>query len=142
MRARSLLGLAALFALGCGSGKRAPVSGTVTLNGAPLAGATVTFQPIAPKGSIQAGDSSLGKTDESGKFTLRTTKGRNGALVGKHRVSISLLNPQVGDSDARPPRGGWPLADKVPPQYNAKSDLTFDVPPGGTDKADFPLKSP
>ena len=38
-----------------------------------------------------------------------------------------------------PPRGGWPQAEKVPSRYNSDSEETFDVPPGGTDKADFPL---
>jgi hypothetical protein len=142
MRARSLLGLVAVLALGCGSKKLAPVSGTVTLNGKPLVGATVTFDPIAEKGSIEAGHASMGKTDEEGRFTLQTTKGENGARIGKHRVSISVMNQQAGDTDERPPRGGWPVTDQVPAEYNTESKLTFEVPPGGTDSADFPLKSP
>ena len=35
---------------GCGSGKYAPVSGTVTLNGKALSGVMVTFQPLAVTG--------------------------------------------------------------------------------------------
>ena len=31
------------------------------------------------------------------------------------------------------------VTDLIPAKYNTKSDLTFDVPSGGTDKADFPL---
>jgi hypothetical protein len=142
MRARSLLGLAVVLALGCGSKKVAPVSGTVTLDGKPLVGASVTFQPIADEGSVVAGHASMGKTDASGKFTLeQTTTKKNGAIVGKHRVSISLLTQEVGDHDARPPRGGWPVTDQVPEKYNMKTELTFEVPSGGTDKADFPLTS-
>jgi hypothetical protein len=143
MQARSLLGLAIVLALGCGCSKRlAPVSGKVTLNGKALAGATVTFLPVAEEGAIEAGNSSLGKTDTEGRFTLQTTRGENGARVGKHRVSISLLAPQVGEDDSRPPRGGWPLGNKVPARYNADTTLTIDVLPAGTDKADFPLTAP
>jgi hypothetical protein len=142
MRARSLLGLAAFLALGCGSKDLVPVSGTVTLNGKPLVGATVTFLSVADEGSAYAGTSSLGKTDKDGHYSLQTTKGAKGARVGKYRVSISLLKEQVGDRDERRPRGGWKLADEVPTLYNEKTTLTFDVPDGGTDQADFPLTSP
>jgi hypothetical protein len=142
MRARFGLGLALVLALGCGSGGNyAKVSGTVTLDGQPLPGATVSFQPIARSGSIEAGPGSVGKTNEKGEYTLTGDKGQAGALVGKHRVNITCLQQQAGDGDARPPRGGWPLADKVPARYNTNSEETFDVPAGGTDKADFRLTS-
>ncbi|HEX5272747.1 MAG TPA: hypothetical protein VFW33_19755 [Gemmataceae bacterium] len=142
MRARLVLGLALGLALGCGSGQKfAPVSGKVTLDGQPLAGATVSLQPIAPEGSAEAGPGSAGKTNEKGEYTLTGDKGQKGALVGKHRVVITCLRQQAGDGDARPPRGGWPLADKVPARYNSSSHETFEVPAGGTDKADFNLSS-
>jgi hypothetical protein len=141
MRARLVLGLPLVLALGCGGAKLAPVSGKVTLDGQPLAGATVSFQPIAPQGSTEAGPGSSAKTDDKGEYKLTTDKGVDGAVVGKHRVIITCLQQQVGDSDARPPRGGWPLADKVPSRYNADSKETFEVPRGGTDKADFNLTS-
>jgi hypothetical protein len=114
----------------------------VTLNGKPLANALVVFQPIAPEKSLEAGPGSTGKTDANGAFTLTATTGENGAVVGKHRVTINATEPQVGEADTRPPRGGWPMKDKVPRRYNDESNETFDVPPGGTDKADFPLTSP
>jgi hypothetical protein len=141
MRARLLLGLALLTALGCGGKSFAPVSGTVTLDGQPLAGATVSFQPIAPEGSAEAGPGSNGKTNDKGEFTLAGDKGQKGALVGRHRVIITCLQQQVGESDARPPRGGWPLGDKVPPRYNSESQETFEVPSGGTTQAEFKLSS-
>src|SRR5262245_53888484 len=138
---RWVFGLAVVSVLGCAPAKYAPVSGKVTLNGKPLANATVSFQPIATKGTMEAGVGSLGKTDAEGKFTLKLPTGENGAVVGKHRVSISVLNPQIGEADQRPPRGGWPLADKLPSRYNSETKLTFDVPAGGTEKADFDLTS-
>jgi hypothetical protein len=141
---RLLVGVAVVsMMIGCGGSERfAPVSGKVTLNGNPLAHATVSFQPFAKTGSIEAGEGSTGKTNEKGEFTLSSSTGKRGALLGKHGVSISALDPQIGEHDTRPPRGGWPRADKVPSRYNAKTELTFDVPSGGTNKADFDLTSP
>jgi hypothetical protein len=141
MRARLVLGLPLVLALGCGGAKFAPVSGKVTLDGQPLAGATVSFQPIAPPNSTEAGPGSVGKTNDKGEYKLTADKGQDGAVVGKHRVVITCLQQQAGDSDTRPPRGGWPQADKVPPRYNSNSNETFEVPRGGTDKADFNLSS-
>ena len=140
MRARLLLGFALVLGLGCGSGKFAPVSGTVTMNGKPLAGALVIFSPIAKEGSIDAGPGSSGKTNDKGEYTLTSDTGRTGALVGEHRVSVSLMNPGTGESDDR--RRPGQLVNQVPVRYNGKTELTYEVPAGGTDKADFALKSP
>jgi hypothetical protein len=142
MRARLLFGAALLLAFGCGSGgKFAPVSGRVTLDGQPLAGAVVSFQPIAPEGQSEAAPGSSGKTNERGEYTLKGVNGKDGAWVGKHTVRITLVQEQVGSSDERPPRGGWPQKDKVPSRYNNESKETFEVPAGGTGKADFALTS-
>jgi hypothetical protein len=111
------------------------------MDGKPLVGATVSFYPQTSPGAEPL-DASTGKTDENGKYSLETTKEQTGAYVGKHRVSITLLSAEVGDSDARRSRRGPPIRDMVPPRYNDKSELTFDVPPGGTTQADFPLQSP
>jgi hypothetical protein len=143
MPARLILGCAIVSLLGCSdSNKLVPVSGKVTLNGKTLPNATVMFQPMGEPGSIVAGEGSAGKTNQQGEFILKSSTGKNGALVGKHRVSISALDPKIGKHDTRPPRGGWPRADKVPSRYNAKSELTSDVGPGGTNTADFDLTSP
>ena len=143
MRARCTLALAAVLVFGCGSGKYAPVSGKITLNGKPLAGAIVSFQPIAKEGSIEAGIGSAGTTDENGAYSLKVATGENGACVGKHRVMISQHAIDDTEDDARPKGGGPRQVDKIPSRYrDAKTELTFDVPSGGTDKADFDLKAP
>ncbi len=140
MRARLALALALVLALGCGGKKFVPVSGKVTLNGQPLAGATVSFQPMASEGSAEAAPGSVGKTDANGEYALTASTGQSGAAVGKHRVMISLLGPQVGEDDARH-RHGPALADKVPARYNKNSKEVVEVPPGGT-KKDFALTAP
>jgi hypothetical protein len=147
MRAHWLIGFAALLTLGCGSKsqKYAPVSGKVTINGAPLGGATVTFSPIAAEGTVYAGFSAVATTNDKGAYTLNTTaangKQIDGVLVGKHRVSIVKLDPSIGDNDERHP-GRKFLGDHVPRRYNTDSKEVFEVTPDGTDKADFKLTSP
>jgi len=143
MRSRLLIGCALLLAFGCKDPKArfAPVSGKVTLDGKPLANAIVSFQPMAKAGEVEAGVGSSGKTDANGEFTLMAANGQKGAVVGKHRVIITLMEEQVGTGDERPPRGGWPQKDKVPNRYNSESKETFDVPAGGTTSANFLLTS-
>jgi hypothetical protein len=129
----------ALLAAGCGgSGPNvAPVTGRITLDGKPLANATVNFQPIASGNNINPGSGSYGKTDADGRYTLRLVdRDREGAVVGNHRVEISALSrPQNVDNDREraPPN-------LVPPQYNRNTTLTFEVRPG-ENVADWPLKS-
>ncbi len=61
----------ALASTGCGGGGPAPVQtdmvkGVVTLDGSPVAGATVTFVPVQDG----VGASATGKTDEQGNYVL------------------------------------------------------------------------
>jgi hypothetical protein len=145
MKAHWLFVIVCASALGCGgsdAAKIVPVSGVVTLNGKPLAGATVAFSPVAKEGDVNAGDGSVGKTNADGEYTLTTSRSAPGAQVGKHRVRISVLSQQSGGSDERPPRGGWPLKDKIPGRYNDDTKLIFEVTPNGPNNADFALTSP
>jgi hypothetical protein len=143
MRVQLLLGFGVVLAAGCGSQKVVPVSGRVTMNGTPLAGATVSFQPIARAGSVEAGIGSTGKTDANGEFSLRTATGEQGAWVGEHRVVITLQTTvKAAEDDGRPRRGGPPQIETIPARYNTRTDLKFEVRPGATSAADFALKSP
>jgi len=128
----------ALLALGCGqTGKLAPVSGVVTLDGKPLANALVSFQPVASQGTTTAGFGSYGTTDATGKYALRTSDAdAPGAVVGSHRVEINLKV----ESDDRDPRTR-PPAKTLPAKYNRNTELQFKVEPGGTSAANFDLKS-
>jgi len=76
----------AVFAAGCNDGKPKSyrVEGTVTLNGTPVEGAAVAFVPDDSTGS-----SAGGKTDASGKYTLMTSFGTEGAAAGTYSVVIS-----------------------------------------------------
>jgi hypothetical protein len=123
---------------GCGGPKyqTAPVSGRVTLDGRPLASAHVSFQPIAP-GKPDPGPGSFGRTDANGNFRLETIGvHKDGAVVGQHIVRISPYQPDQGlkDDDVRP-------RDTTLPAQADDGSLRFEVPPGGTDRADFAITS-
>jgi hypothetical protein len=137
-----MLGLALVLTVGCGGPRIAPVSGKVTLNGNPLPNALVSFNPIPKEGSSEAGPGSIGSTNANGEFTLKLTPERKGALVGRHRVAITAMNPGAGESDTRRPAGPRPLVNTIPGRYNEKTELTFEVLSGGSDQANFDLKSP
>jgi hypothetical protein len=133
-----LIAIGVLGVVGCGSGsdKVVPVSGTITLDGQPLAGANITFQPT---GAGSAGPGSGAVTDAAGKYVLKTAEKapRPGAVVGKHTVRIAGAQDQrAPDDDTQRP----PAKDPVPAHYRDGS-LTFEVPAAGSDKADFALQS-
>ena len=131
--------LMGLVGAGCGGGAKAvPVSGVVTLDGKPLANAHVAFQPEATKGNQNPGVGSYGTTDASGKYTLQTfDNDKPGAVVGTHRVEISIKRAETDDRD---PKTRPPLKD-LPVKYNRNTELQFKVEPSGSTSANFDLKS-
>src|SRR5262245_62274910 len=135
-------------AAGCGGPKYVKVSGVVTLDGKPYKNAVVSFQPIGTADNPNPGRGSTGLTDENGRFTLVTDDGHKGAVVGTHRVRIqtkrddppAYFDPATGSADDPAPRGKKPAVDPIPLEwYSDRSTKEFDVPAGGTDKADFPI---
>jgi hypothetical protein len=62
--------------------------------------------------------------------------GDRGAVVGKHRVKIYSYS---AESDKASKDKSAPRQEQVPARYNYRSDVTFDVPAQGTDKADFSI---
>lgn len=115
---------------GCGgpTGKTPPlgqVTGTVTMDGAPLAETRIEFEPKAMAAS------SHGVTDASGKYTLYYTQGVKGAAIGSHVVRIE--GSPMPDASGKMPA-------QVPAKYNAKSTLTAEVT-AGENSLDFALTS-
>ena len=89
--------LVASVVVGCGdsgSVKLVPVTGSVTFQNAPVAGANITFVP-------ESGPVATGVTDDQGKFHL-VTGTRKGAVVGTSKVSISLGSgsDMLGDNES------------------------------------------
>ncbi|NOX53834.1 MAG: carboxypeptidase regulatory-like domain-containing protein [Planctomycetes bacterium] len=98
--------------------KTVPVSGTVTMDGKPLANAMVRFIPEA------GGRPSFGITDAQGRYELSYTESQKGAILGKHRVEITTYG--VGAEEDEEYGGASPGATKetVPAKYNVNSELT------------------
>lgn len=95
-----LLSPALVLAAGCGGGiaKAVKVKGNVTLDGKPLAGATVSFIPRDKSG----GRAASGRTDTSGDFQLTTFRTDDGAVPGEYKV-IVVLGEEAKDVPAGNP---------------------------------------
>src|SRR5690606_25064886 len=101
-----------------------------TLDGKPLDGASVKFQP---QGS---GAMSYGTTDAEGRYSLKTIKNDRGAMVATHTVSIFKTSGSVDLSSDEAQPGVKQL---IPERYNYKSELVYEVKPGDRKSADFEL---
>lgn len=140
-----------------GRSKVFPVTGKVTLSGSPVAGATVTF---SPKGNQPV---ALGRTDDSGTYSLTTYDAKDGAAEGDYTVIITKSSPAESDSTTegstphnangsvlmkshKAARGGKKKADDsgslLPAKYGDrnKTDLAGTVKAEGENNFDFDLK--
>lgn len=121
----SLGSLLWMIAAGCGEAgiPLASVEGTIRLDGQPVKGLFVEFQPTD-------GSPSIGETDEHGFYRLRFSRERWGAEIAEHTVRI------MADEDG----GGRGGKDRLPARYNSKSELKRDVVEG-TNVLNFDLES-
>jgi hypothetical protein len=82
----ALLILGALAGCGDGRPQRVPVSGQVLIDGKPLTHGYVQFAP----GDTRA---STGALDANGRFTLTCYELGDGAVTGKHKVTVMAQEP-------------------------------------------------
>jgi hypothetical protein len=136
-----------LFLAGCTKGdpnavKTVSVSGTITVGGQPMEGVEVRFVTEKFEG--------YGKTDSQGRYDLVA-----GAQPGQNKVFFSKmsggssslkLNPDAGIDEeqirASQATGGAGLdvaRELIPEDFSSreKTQVTFNVPEGGTTSADF-----
>jgi hypothetical protein len=107
------------------------VSGTVTLDGRPLAGAKVNFEGEDKR-------QALGVTDSAGKYELMYDSRTPGATPGSKTVRITTVDTDIeGDGVAE---GVVARQEPVPARYNINSELNADVSPA-LRTFDFALKS-
>jgi len=104
---------------GCREMKVAPVSGVVTLDGKPLAKASVTYLPEA------GGRPSYGVTDENGRYRLAYSMSQEGAEVGKCSVKITT-GIESGDYGSRRAK------EQVPARYSKEPPLVDVLPRSNT----------
>jgi hypothetical protein len=114
-----IVAAAALVAVcGCGRSQNLPdlglVTGTVTLDGAPVPNVLVMFEP-------KDAALSTGTTNASGEYELWYTKVK-GAAIGKHVVRIEKVE------DPEQAGRGKPVT--IPDRYNTNSTLTAEVKAG------------
>lgn len=124
------------------------VSGTIMLDGIPLAGAVVTFE------NPETEQFSYGRSDGDGRYTLQLDSDQGGVTPGKKIVRISTTRKILGltdfedgesaedgeaqaDGDQAAPEKSKEL---VPDKYYRKSELTVDVSSSNT-TFDFDLTS-
>jgi len=114
--------------MGCGGDgpELGTVKGKVTLDGEPLEGADLEFQP-------KEGSPSYGTTDDNGRYDLMYTRDKRGAMLGEHTVKITTSTTDVDErgNEIRVPQ-------RVPPEYS-QVGVTKEVKPG-TNKFNFELK--
>jgi hypothetical protein len=131
--------LASSLVCGCGRSVRlGEVEGTVRLDGQPLGQVLIVFIP-----EDRNQPQSMGITDAEGRFKLRCSNARFGAVVGEHRVTLvdAAIAPGGRSRDDEPTEGPAPPASRVPDVYSradktplrqtvaaGTQSVTFDIP--------------
>lgn len=135
-RVCSLVAMSAL--VGCGGGDTEgvtvyPTSGTVTMFGKPLSGATVSFAPQGDQPTAYA------TTDAEGKYQLTTYEFGDGAAEGTYKVVISKATAAAAESGGG--GGGEGAHDDVVIESHAGGNVTTSevVPAQYTTSRDTPL---
>lgn len=154
------------LAIGCAGGAEGEaakvptfkVTGKVTMQGAPIADAVVTFSPTENQ------PMALGRTNAAGEYTLTTYEGGDGAAAGLFKVMVTKTTTAAGatlpvagqhDPDAAAkaqaqqhaaaggtPAGGKTTESLLPDRYGqpSTSGLEATVTEGGENKFDFALE--
>lgn len=121
--------------LGCSSANNpdlpatAKVEGVVRYQGNPLPPGTITFHP-----QMGSGNPASSLIDEEGRFQLSTYGRHDGAVVGKHKVTVTVM-PRMDGSTPDPPV-------TLPRQYGnaSQTPLEMEVVSGKTNQIEIDLK--
>jgi hypothetical protein len=130
---------------GCGGGPELhPVSGTVSYRGEMVQGATVTFR------CEEANTIATGTTDAQGRFELSTYQAGQGAVAGKHTVTVTKASaaaePGSGSMSMEDAMKQGPRPPKTEPQAllpakyadPARPQIEYTVSPG--EKNEFAIE--
>lgn len=130
-----------LWLSGCGSNRptTAPVEGKITCGGQPVPEGVITFYP-------EQGRPATGRIQPDGTYSLTTFDPGDGALIGKHKVTIEAVRftgggpqPKSMEEEIRmamekkPAKSGPSQPQWLVPERYAKREttpLTFEVRPG------------
>jgi hypothetical protein len=139
----ALCSIVSVSLVGCGGNSDlGQVTGTVTMDGAPLPNALVTFTPTG------GGRGSTGTTDDQGKYIL-IYAGEQGALIGEHKVTVTSIRTAAAqdmsevssDSDAYEQQAmgdtsaydNAETTETIPAKYNTQSELLETVESGSNE---------
>lgn len=133
--------------------KTVTASGIITLDGAPLDGASITLLN-------ENGVTAIAKSDSNGRFSLRTVVGADmvdGAVPGLHQVGVAKTISEGGGAEMKPGENERDMVNRmagsmtspakqkyiVPQQFGSpqSSKLSLDVPTAGSDKLTLDIKT-
>ena len=118
-----------------------PASGVVTLDGQPIEGVAIT---LVPKEGTSMGRICYGTTDGEGRFELRGSPERAGAIVGEHWAQFVKMTQEDGSPI---PEGATPEEvipfNQLPEAYaeSSTTPISVVIPPDGTSDMQFELTS-
>lgn len=113
---------------GCGGSDRSPVSGTVTLDGQPVAVGSISFRPAkGTKGNT------AGTTIVDGRYTVAAERGLS---PGDYTVQVETFY-KTGQKFNDPQKGIVDVEKRV--DYNEQGKLTATVTAGRNDGIDFAI---
>jgi hypothetical protein len=127
----------AVLAAGCGPAGRGTLSGSVTLDGQPLALGAISLEPLpAAAGEATGGLVRDGRYELTGKAAPR---------VGRYRVAITASPTATGRTVPDPTRPPGSLAPEliggtVAARFNTETTLSVEIDPG-PNTADFAVES-
>lgn len=122
LRYLGLLGFCVLVGCKSDAGPLTPVSGNITFDGKPLAGARVLFIPVGD--TLGHGGSGVTRDDGGYEIIAIRNNNRKGLLPGAYKVTLSRV--LRGDGSPLPPdvpQQGSDAVETIPEQY-CKRDLT------------------
>ncbi len=135
---RSSLACVVLLAVaGCGAADegdgvvRESVSGTVTLGGKPLDGASIHFIPTNPNAPGEASGEI-----KDGKFAIPK---ESGPAAGTYSVKISSIQNVTVDPNQPPGPPPKPKPETIPKKYNAATTLNAEIKAGDPNELTFEL---
>jgi hypothetical protein len=132
-----LVAVAAAALAGCGEkyGGRQAVTGTVLYKDRPLDDGLIEFLPVSEDQATKSGAQIL-----AGKYEIPRDKG---LTPGRYKVAIyggdGLSGEGAAEPSARKP-GLVPGKERIPPEYNKKSDKIREVTADGPNQFDFDIK--
>ncbi|MDR2439334.1 MAG: carboxypeptidase-like regulatory domain-containing protein [Planctomycetaceae bacterium] len=121
IRLFSTLLLLVVVITGCGSGiQYIPVTGTLTIDGVPMEGVTLSFLPVS------GGTTASATTNAQGEFSI-TTSDHNGCIPGEYNIIVFKLEqskpPAASQISVGPPLGQPVIKNLLPTKF-AKTETS------------------